>query len=363
MISLPSIEINFKQLAGSLIARSQRGVAILIVKDASDKAPVFAEYKDMSELEKDKAKFTATNYQYIRDVLGYALNKVVVITVGTVNIPDMAKALEQIEKNVKTGWITIADGDGVEFATLASWIKSKEQDRKTYKAVLHKATAPNCKHIVNFYNDEVEFADERGAQSGEAYCPSIMGILASCNIKRGTTYFECADLKRVEETDDNEKAVSEGKFILINDVDKVKVALGINSMTAIDALTATEDMKFIDIVEAMDLINDDISSVFKTSYLGNYKNNYDNQILLISAVNSYFKQLADDYVLDGNHLNKVDVDVVAQRAAWAGVGKVEAENWTVQEVKNNPFKRTVFLIGDIKILGAMENLKLNISLV
>lgn len=360
MISLPSIEIIFKQLAGTLIARSSRGIAILIVKDNTNATFDYKEYKSRVAAEDDSALYTSSNLQYIKDIFNFALNKVVVVRIGTTGA--VTDALALIEKNIKTGWITIADGTSDDFAALASWIKSKELERKTYKAVTYKAAVTDCKHIVNFYNDKVVFKDAREEVTGEKYCPSLIGIFASCNVQRGTTFFECANLTRVTEVADNDAAVASGKLILVNDVDTVKIALGINSMTTTDGVNNTEDMKFIDIVEVMDLINDDISSVFRNEYLGKYKNNYDNQVLFISAINTYFNSLAEDYILDNNYSNRADVNVEAQRQAWLGVGKTEAEAWTDIQVKNNAFKRTVFLGGDVKILGAMENLKFNIAL-
>ncbi len=361
MIKLPNIEVTFKQLASSLVERSERGIAVLIVKDDTDKTFDLKEYNSVLSAEKDQKKYTEENLKYIKDIFNFSLNKVVVVRVDKTG-GSIADALACIERNIKTGWITIADGVSEEWATLASWIKSKELERKTYKAVVYKAATADSKHLVNFYNNAVTFADARGKVSGEKYCPSLVGILASCNVKRGTTYFKCTNLIKAEEVADSQTAVGSGKFVLVNDIDNVQIALGINSLTTTDGKTATEDMKYIDIVEAMDLIQDDISGVFKNEYLGNYKNNYDNQILLISSVNSYFKQLADDNVLDSSYENKVDVDVEAQRDAWTGTGKAEAETWTEQQVKNNAFKRTVFLYGDIKILGAMENLQFNINL-
>lgn len=361
MIKLPSIEVTFKQLAGTLIERSERGIAILIVKDDTDKTFSYKEYASVTAAEKDVALYSAANMQYIRDVFGYALNKVCVVRIDA-TLGLIADALSAVERNVKTGWVTVADGVVADWTALSAWIKSKELTGGTYKAVTYKATAPDCKHVVNFYNPKVTFADMRGEKTGEAYCPTLIGILASCNVKRGSTYFKCANLTHVEEVANSETAVGSGQFVLVNDVDAVKVALGVNSLTTTDAITATEDMKYIDTVEAMDLISDDVSAVFKNEYLGSYKNNYDNQILLISAINTYFKQLANDNILDGNYDNRADVDVGAQRLAWVGAGKVEAESWSAQKVKNNAFKRTVFLMADIKILGAMENLKFTVSL-
>ena len=360
-MKLPEIEVTFKQLAGTMVERSQRGIAILIIKDDTNKTFTYKEYSSITAAERDGTLYSAANMQAIRDVFGYALNKVCIVRVDKTG-GLIADALSAVEQNAKTGWITMAEGTAADWSALVSWIKTKELAGGTYKAIVYRAAAPDCKHIVNFYNEKVTFVDERGEQTGEAYCPSLLGILANCNVKRGTTYFKCANLIRVAEVNNSETAVGNGQFVLMNDVDSVKVALGINSMTTTDGLTATEDMKYIDTVEVMDLIADDVSMVFKNNYLGSYKNNYDNQILLISAINTYFKQLAEDNILDKHYANQVDVDVAAQRAAWVGVGKIEAEGWTDQQVKNNAFKRTVFLAADIKVLGSVENMKFVINL-
>lgn len=359
-VKMPSIEVIFKQLAGSLIDRSERSIAILIIKDDTNQT-IYKKYKDITQVDADKKIYTAENLRYIKDVLIWGVMECHVVRVcENTNLND---ALKIIEKKVKTGWITIADGTSEDFESITSWIKSKEGQNKTYKAVVYKVAVTDCKHIVNFYNDKVTFADEeRGEQDGYCYCPSLIGILAKCNIKKGCTYFKCSNLVSVKEVEENDKALSDGKFILFHDDEVVRVGAGINSMTTTDGLNNTEDMKYIETVEAMDIINDDISKVFKQEYLGNYRNNYDNQILFISAINTYFKELANDYVLDNNYNNKADVDVEAQRGAWLGVGKTEAEYWDEQTVKNNAFKRTVYLAGDIKILGSMENLKFTVTL-
>lgn len=360
-IRMPTIEVIFKQLAGSLIERSSRSIAILIVKDDTNKEFRFKRYKDATEVEEDKDLFTAENLRAIKDVLTFQVAQCFVYRINNTD-ETLSDALKDLQKRVKTGWITIANGTPNEFENLTSWIKTRELEHKSYKAVVYKVNTTDCKHIVNFWNEKVEFADERGEQEGNLYCPSLIGILASCNIQKGCTYFNCSNLSYVLEEDDNDKALQEGKFILFNDDEIVKIARGVNSMTTTDGINNTEDMRFIDIVEAMDLIADDISKTFKETYLGKYKNNLDNQMLFISAINTYFAELARDYILDNNYENKAEIDVESQRLAWLGVGKAEAANWDAQTVRNNSFKRTVYLLGDIKILGAMEDLKFTIML-
>lgn len=366
-IKMPNVEVIFKQLAGSLVERSERGYAILIIKDDTDTFS-YKTYSDITQLNSDNDMYSNDNYIAIKDCLTFSPTKCYVFRVGEEE-GNLNKVLQLLESRVKTGWITIVNGTNDDFVALTSWIKSKEMRGKTYKAVVYKVATTDSRHIVNFYNSSVTYTDERGERPGVEYCPSLVGILARCNINRGATYFECTNLMSVEEIEGNgdidenrDKALSEGKFILFNDEDVVKVARGINSLTTTDGINYTEDMKFIDMVETMDLINDDITTTFIDTYLGKYKNNYDNQMLFVSAINSYFKNLANEYVLDNNYNNKVDIDTENQLNAWLGVGKTEASTWDETTLKNNTFKRSVFLKGDIKILGAMEDLKFTVML-
>ena len=154
--------------------------------------------------------------------------------------------------------------------------------------------------------------------------------------------------------------LKKGSFILINDDNKVKVGLGINTLTTFNE-SNSEDMRYIDIVEAMDLIRDDITNIFKEEYVGKVKNKLDNQILFISSINTYLDVLAKQDILDSDYKNYADINVIAQRQAWLGV-KPEAESWSDEEVKVKTFKRNVYLLGDIKILGAMENLMFDITM-
>lgn len=50
-VTLPKINIIFKQLATSFIQRSERGIAILIVRDDTDGGNGYATYSDITELD------------------------------------------------------------------------------------------------------------------------------------------------------------------------------------------------------------------------------------------------------------------------------------------------------------------------
>lgn len=357
-VTLPKINITFKQLATSFIQRSERGVAVLIVRDATAGGNGYATYTDITELE--NAPYTAANKQYITDCMTFGPLRCGVAKVGADGT--LADALALVTAHEKTGWITVAGGTSADWTALVSWIKAREKEAKSWKAVVFKAAAPDCMHVVNLYNDKVTFADSRGEVTGEKYTPSLVGLLAACNVSRGATNYLCANLKEVTVPEDPDAAVGNGQFLLVNDDLEVHVGVDVNSLTTTNGSTLTEDMKYVETVEAMDMMRDDITKAFRDEYLGNYRNSLNNQMLLISAINYYFLQLAQQDILDSEHANRASIDVAAQRSAWVGSGKSEAESWDDATVRSNPFKRNVYLSGDVKILGSMVNLEFVVTL-
>ena len=146
---------------------------MLIVRDATTTPTVYS-YKSAAEVKAND--FTAANYQYIQDI--YAVKqpyRVYVIRIGTAGT--IADATAIIETNVSTGWVTIADGTAADFTALVDWIGTCEAAGKTYKALVHAATAPDKKHVVNLVNTNVVFADARGAKDGEKYLPPCSACL------------------------------------------------------------------------------------------------------------------------------------------------------------------------------------------
>ena len=56
-ITMPKIDITFEQRAVSLIGRSERGVAILIVRDDTDKTFTHKQYSDLSAAQADESLY------------------------------------------------------------------------------------------------------------------------------------------------------------------------------------------------------------------------------------------------------------------------------------------------------------------
>lgn len=350
-VTMPKVDVTFRQYAKTLMTRSERGIAILLFRDEAENAPDYARYTLLTELQEDEALYSADTYNAIADVLAFTPYETLVFKVGTT----LTAALAEVYKKRTTGWITIANMTTEDTTALVDWIKTQ---KRSYKAVVYNATAPDDMHIVNFVNTSVTFTDDRGTQGGVAYLPSLLGIFATCNVQRGCTNYLCSNLSDVTEAADNDAAVGSGQFILCHDeVGDVRIALGINSLTTYDGETQTEDMSYIETVEAMDLMRDDISATFRQTYLGVYRNSLDNQMLFLSALNySYFSSLAEENILDPEYDNIAEIDVDTQRKAWVAIGTSEAADWDDDEVRSHTFKRDVYLRANVKILNSMTNL-------
>ena len=379
-IGLPKVDVIFKGLANTAVVRSGRGIACLILKDntgmdtlelkakkeslvneenlrvksviTEDK--ILKQYKGFTEVE--STDYTEENYKIIEDVFLTEINKLYVIKIPNDKTFDDIKPF--IKKDIN--WIAYIGETREEQKKLADFVKLENKSRsKRLKAIcynLQEAEADDM-HIVNFVNASVIKADGKSLV-GYKYLGRLLGVLTGCRMDMSVTYNILSDLNSVEQIGDTDainEAIGKGKFVLINDDDGVRIARGINSLQKNDK-EHTEDMKYITIVEAMDLIYEDIINTFKQVYLGRFKNSYDNQVLFISAINSYFRDLAREEILDPNYNNISFVDIEKQRETWIENGKLEATNWSDIQVKDNTFRTNVYLQANVKFLNAMEDL-------
>lgn len=356
-MGLPEILINFSKNAVSAIKRSQNGIVCIVVKD--DTVTTFSKKEYLYATSVDDADYTTANYAAIQSAFLGTPYKVIVVRIGVAD--DFADAVAILE-TIKYNWMCFIDNTTGEQQAVATYIKSKNANSKNfkYKAVVFGATTTDDMHLVNFTNTTVTPVGG-AAISGYLYLPRICGLLAGLPFTESATSHVLTDLESVVEPVSVNEAIDDGQFVLLNDDGDVRVARAVNSLVTLTSGVAA-DMKKITIVEAMDLILEDISKEFKNNYVGKYKNNYDNQVLFISAINSYFRRLAAEEILDKGFTNEASVDIEAQREAWLATGQTEAKTWDDAKVKSMTFGSNVYLGGGIKILDAIEDLTFNITM-
>lgn len=357
-MGLPSILIKFKQKAITAVKRSQQGIVGIIIRDDTNAGLVRAEYKSYTEIK--ESDWTPENFKLLKDCFEFTPAKIKVFRIATGAKGKISDALKAIAKE-RVNWLGTPSSAQADHDEIVTWIKEQERLGKTYKAVAWKGSNTNCKHVVNFMNEKIKFKDTaRGEKNGNEYVPTLLGLLAGLPMTRSATNFLCGNLEDVSTIDEIETVIDNGGFCLIKDEDDVKVARACTSLKEITQ-DNTEDMKDIIIIESMDLIADDIRETFK-EWIGRYKNKYENQVLFFSSVNSYFRQLAKEDILDPEYNNRAEVDIEAQKLAWLAVGKTEVNDMKDEQIKVLTFKKKVFMLGNIKILNAVEDFEFTIHM-
>ena len=233
-------------------------------------------------------------------------------------------------------------------------VKQREDTHKSFKAVLpHHA----CSHegIVDFATDDIKVGTK--TYTAAEYCARIAGVLAGLPLNRSCTYYVLPEVESITEVTNPDDQIKNGKLILINDGTQIKSARGVNSFCD-DLDYKGEDFKKIKIVEAMDMIRDDIRTTFENDFVGKVENSYDNKIIFIAAVNKYFKDLMQNGVLYDQYDNKAEIDIEATRAYLSE--KKDVSDWDDEAIKKANTGTTVFLKASIQIQDAIEDLSFKI---
>lgn len=380
----PSMDIQFIERAITAITRGERGIVLLWVKDT---LPAAAVNPATVILESDipSGLSDATVEQIKLAMIGYtnAPKKVLVYGMGitedaeTEAVEAGYKKAMEVSETVKFDYLAIptveTDGKAQDIAT---WVKSmRATKKKKIKAVLPN-TAADHEGVINFTTDKnvkTETVTEKDGTkttvdivyTAEQYCARIAGLIAGTPLTIACTYAPLNELSDCTRLTDIDTPVDNGEFIVFYDGEKVKVVRGVNSFkTTVDG--KGESFKKIKIVEAMDMINDDIIKTAQDSYLGKYANSYSNKCLLISAISGYFAQLKRDGIISSY---SVSLDAEAIRIYLKGKGlKATLDDGTIKEVDECSDEEIitadtgsfVFLKGNVKILDAIEDIKMPI---
>ena len=348
----PTINISFIEKGATAIQRGERGIVALVLIDSA--AGVHTVYNVAGV----PTTLTEANQQFVKDaLLGYQVAPKKVIVYVMESVDGYADMMTYMEK-VRWDWMAIPTVETDEKASdIASWIKSlRTNDHKMVKAVLPNQTA-DSEGVVNVTGTTVR---NGVTMTAEQLCPRVAGLIAGTPMTISCTYAPLHEMDSCNylNKEAQDAAVDAGKFIFKWDGEKVKVVRGVNSFT-----TTTDSkgnsFKKIKIVEAMDMIYDDIRTTAEDSYIGKYANSYDNKCLLITAIHAYFAELARNGILNPNYNNLCEIDIDAQRN-WLQSQGEPVDEMTDDEIKVADTGSYVFLKANIRILDAMEDITLDI---
>ena len=348
-MGLPKILIEFKTLAETFITRSERGIVAVILKDNSNTTETHTYSK---ESEVTKSHYTASNLAFLSLVFMGNPSKVIVERVSTDG--DISVALERL-KNKQWYYLTVPGVTEEEKEIVLQFIKEQRtQFHRTFKSVL-----PNCaadtEGIVNFATDNIKVGTK--TYTTAEYCARIAGILAGLPLNRSATYYVLPEVESITESETPDEDVDSGKLILINDGTKIKIARGVNSLTTFTDEKG-QDFSKIKIIEAVDMIRDDVRTTFEDEFVGKVENSYDNKIVFIAAVNKYFKDLANRGVLYDKFENKAEIDINETREYLSKTKDVS--EWDEEAIKTANTGTNVFVKSNIQIQDAIEDMKFGI---
>ena len=268
-------------------------------------------------------------------------------------------------------YLAIPGIDAADATTISTWIKGLRDNSNMKVRVVLPHTVADHEGIIDFETDNIIVNTTTTNPDGTIsvasttyaavdYCARIAGLRAGTPLKQSATYSvlpEVSDVPHMTITDMN-TAIAAGKFIIINDGKKCKVARDINSLTTLTS-TKGKDYQKNKQVDIMDQTNDDINSTINDYYIGKYPNDYSDKCLLITAIHGYFDQLISNKLFDTSY--SIDIDMTAQRTYLKSQG-IDISKMTDQQIKEANTGDAVFLGGNASILDAIENFALDIAI-
>lgn len=398
VFGLPKVQIDFKTKSTTAIARSARGIVVMILKN--EETDTMKSYKIADITDIPETGITDKNVDLIKKCLLGTPLRILVYTIPLDTIEEATFNQNTVLKeitNIKWNYICAPTATNQEQEDLASWIKTQRNNKKkTFKAVLAHQEADD-KGIINFCTENIQVANPNytetdseeiayvddaytdvsviadGQSKSEEpefitytaieYTARIAGILAGLSLDRSATYYQLTEVESVETYEDIDSLIDKGQLLLIDEGegDGVKIARACNSLTTFTT-DVGQDFRFIKIVECIDMITDDIRDTFKSDYVGKVINDYNHKMLFISAILVYFSGLKGN-VLDNSPTaqNTVDIDEEQQKNYAILKGEDVAE-MTVQQIREYNTGTNVYLTGRITPVNAMEDLTIDFTM-
>lgn len=370
LFGMPQIIINFRTKGTTAIKRSARGIVAMILHNETKDEIHNYTIRDVSDI--PETGLTDENVDLIKKCLLGTPLRILVYTLPNTNVDGATKTQANALKmltNIKWNWLCAPTASVQEQQDLASWIKAQRSNKhKTFKAVL-SGQAADHEGIVNFCTNDIKVRTDTDSfgnpiyttYTALQYTARIAGVLAGLALDRSATYFKLTEVESVEVYEDIDTLIDNGELLLIDeqDGDGVKIARACNSLTTFTT-DKGEEFRKIKIIEGIDMVTDDIRDTFKKYYVGKVINDYNHKMLFISAILVYFSEIKGN-VLDADAPNTVDINTTWQ-SNYAKLHGDDPTTMSVMEIRQYNTGDTLALVGDIRFVDAMENLKIDFTL-
>ncbi|MBR1844269.1 MAG: phage tail sheath subtilisin-like domain-containing protein [Lachnospiraceae bacterium] len=362
-LKAPSITIAFLEKAKTVLNRGERGIVGLILQDPVRNGTDFTVF-DGTDIPDD---ISNENKKHIeRALIGNetAPRKIIcyIMKVESSN-PDYDDALAWVENSAcdVVAFMGVATDNKV--SDVKTGIIAMRGRHKKVTCVLPECAGDN-EGIVGWYG--VVYDGNKAEISKEDYCARIAGALAGTGLTSSICYMTLTDVDNCERMSDADidTAVGQGKLIPMWDGEKVKI---VNDVTTF--LTTTENKndsyKVIKLVRDMDLVYSDIYILTKDHYTGKYTNSYDNQCVLLTAINNYLLECVASGLFSYAYLEfniekkrkwvKENISVYPDKFVDKNGKPYSYETMTDEDIKRCWSSDKLFFIGRLGLLDTMKN--------
>lgn len=288
---LPGAYLNFRTNAPLSITPGDRGIVVILQEMSKGIAgqmyPITAT---------DASKWPTDTSAADKFLAGEALKgakTVIVYNLGSTahdaeDLEDALDALKTVEFNV----LCYPYDTATNHATIKTWVEAMRKDEGVSIQAVLPDYAGDSEAIINVAHG-VKLADGTELTNAKT-CAWVAGVTAGANINQSNTgrkYVGAIDIVPRMTKTDMEAAITAGEWIF-----KVDTAQNVTAVYDINSLTTTlvdkgPQFKKNRVIRTIDGINNDITEIFESNYVGKTNNNADGRSLLRSTLIEYFNTL------------------------------------------------------------------------
>lgn len=351
-MGLPMIDISFKKLATTAVARSSRGIVAMILKDTTKEIFEVIEESDIS------SNITEENQKLIKEALkgnDYSPNKIIVYVLGSEE--QASEAITYFESQ-EFNTICMPNAEADDNTSIETFVnKMKNIVKYRVCGVLYNKASNNFE-IMNLTAKNITLGGT--SVNSASVVARLAGLVEGTPLNKSITFstleYDGVEALTKEEADTR---INNGEIIFVREMGKIRVARGVTSMTASDKDTG-DAFKNLQTVKISNLVHNDLRKVIVEKYIGKVPNTYANKCNLIVEITEYLRELEREQLIE--QINYVGIDIEAQRKYLKDNTNLDVVNMTEQEIKEANTGTNVFLAISFKIVNAMEDVQISIEI-
>lgn len=288
---LPGAYFSFRTNAPLSITPGDRGTFVLLQEMSTgtvgDLYTVTASGNDLPD------EITSDDKLFINEALKGA-QTVIVYNLGTEHTVDAIDTALATLMTVNFDVLAYPyDGESYDTnkLTIATWVDMMQEEKTMIQAVLANYDADNEK-VINVTHG-IELDNGKILTSAEATA-WVGGVSAGASISQSNTgraYQGAIDVVPRMTKTEMENAITNGEFIFkVDNAQNVTAVYDVNSLTTFVAEKGKQFAKNR-VVRTISAINNDVTEIFESNYVGKVNNNTDGRSLLRGALIEYFNEL------------------------------------------------------------------------